>query len=104
MVVPTHERTDNTVAVITLGLDGIDTEHWKKYKCAVCGGTVFSYLDTLTFQLPIDVTHLDDQGRFKNAKAFDEIECTHLLSRVHGRVRCQTHYILLRGNFEVTNG
>ena len=105
MLVPTDSRSDGTIPTITLGLDGLDTEHLKKFKCSICGGTVFGYRDTLKFLLPLDVMHLDDRDKFKEAKALDQIECTHFMFNKAGkRVRCRTLYILLRGKFEVTDG
>lgn len=105
MVVPNQERTDNTRAIITLGLDGTDTHHWKTFKCAVCGYTVFRYKDNLLFELPIDTSAEYGQEEFKKAQALDMVECTHFVynPNVRSRQRCQTTYILLRGNFEVVN-
>lgn len=103
MLVPTHQRTDNTVPVITLGLDGRTTDKKKKFKCAMCGGTVFAYWDTLRFELPLDFEGLNDRDLFKSAQPLDEIECTHWTFNSYGkRVRCQAHYITLRGAYEVT--
>ncbi len=107
MIVPNQERTDGSQAVITLGLDGIDRKQWKKFRCAVCGGTVFRYKDNLLFELPVDTSefHYDDDEEFKQAKALDSIQCTHPVydpSKGYKKP-CNTTYILLRGNFQVTH-
>lgn len=102
MIVPSFERTDGSKAVITVGLDGIDTGHEKKLKCNICGGTVMKYRDTLHIILPFDINKVSDEDKFKDAGALDSVECTNMtFNSIGKRVRCQTYYILLRGKFEV---
>lgn len=99
MLVPTHKRTDRTVPVITVVLDNLDTATKKKFKCSICGGTVFAYTDTLQILLPVDVTaREDDEYFYKPKQAVTEVECTHFIKDPSGRrVRCRTVYILSRG-------
>jgi hypothetical protein len=99
MVVPTHKRDDRTVPVITVILDNLNTSKIKKFKCSVCGGTVFAYYDTLHILLPVDITDNPTEDRFYNSQnALTEVECTHLIKNTEGlRVRCRTRYLLSRG-------
>ncbi len=106
MITPNIDREDNTVATITLVLDGVDTEHWKKAKCFVCGGTVFSYRDSLNFALPVDGSEFYGEEDFNyltedEARALTQVECTHFIRGYGQRKRCGTVYILLRGNYKV---
>lgn len=98
MLVPTHERRDRTVPVITVGLDGLNIHTRKKFKCSICGGTVFAYYDTVVFLMPVDVTQSPDNEEFAPADgAFDEVECTHYMKDDSGkRQRCRTIYIISR--------
>lgn len=100
MVVPTQKREDRSIPVITVGLDNINTHQLKKFKCSVCGGTVFAYYDSIHILLPVDVT--DDpsieEHFFEPQNALTEVECTHLIKDASGkRNRCRTRYLLLRG-------
>ena len=96
---PTHKRTDRTMPVITVVLDNVNTEQRKKFKCSVCGGTVFAYYDTMHILLPVDVTDREADDYFYEPKhAITELECTHFVKDPSGRrVRCRTIYILNRG-------
>lgn len=97
MVAPTHLRKDGTVPVITIGLDGKNNGILKKFKCSVCGGTVFGYYDTLKFLLPVDAASNDDAEHFYSApKPLREVECTHRYKTEAGRsVRCRTIYVIV---------
>lgn len=99
MLVPTHKRYDRTVPVITVGLDNVNTTQRKKFKCSICGGTVFAYYDTVHFLLPVDVTDQSVDEKFYEAdNAITETECTHFIKDSDGRrQRCRTMYILYRG-------
>lgn len=100
MVVPTHRRTDGTLPVITVGLDGYDTTHLKKFKCSVCGNTVFGYYDSLRFVLPVDMRNNPNaEGElFRSVpKPLDEVKCTNRYRTEEGRlVRCRTIYLIAR--------
>lgn len=100
MLVATHKRTDRTVPVITVVLDNINTTQRKKFKCSICGSTVFAYWDTLRILLPVDRTERnDDEEEFYEAEnGITEVECTHFIQDPTGRrSRCRTIYVLDRG-------
>jgi hypothetical protein len=104
MLVPTHEREDRTIPVITLGLDGVNTHQEKKAKCFICGNTVFKYRDTLKFAFPIDIVNQQYDEKFgPYENALDEVECTALIRTSKGRRACRTVYIITRPPWTIEN-
>lgn len=104
MLVETDSRADRTIPVITVVLDNRNTTQLKKFKCSICGGTVFAYYDTIHMLLPVDIdaTHgYSNEEEFyepSNSNALTEVECTHFLKDSSGRrKRCRALYILNRG-------
>lgn len=99
MLVPTHLRRDRTLPVITVGLDGVNTHVRKKFKCSICGGTVFIYKDTLHFLLPVDASEGDEDSYTAVDEALTEVECNHYYMDTESgkRTRCRTIYVLMRG-------
>jgi len=102
MLVPAHLRKDNSIPVITIGLDSNSDGILKKFKCSVCGGTVFGYYDHLKFVLPVDATsEVKSTGTgselFRTSPVpLEEIQCSHRY-RVDGyRVNCHAIYVIMR--------
>lgn len=95
MLVPTSARRDRTVAVITVGLDNVNTAIKKKLHCAICGNVVIAYFDTMHIMVPGE----EDPEKFTQlSNAVNEVECKARVRDDNGYTnRCRTMYILNRG-------
>ena len=95
MLVPTSQRHDRSVAVVTVRLDNENTDVKKKFHCVQCGNVVFAYYDTLHMLVPGED---NPENLVELDNAVNEIECTHRFKDSRGYYnRCRTVYVLNRG-------